>query len=71
MAQYPSNYNKGDKDSEERLKTEPGFHCQRSKAITNTMVEVVFSDSNALDVESACDIDCYEIDENLEILDAK
>ncbi|NLK34501.1 MAG: hypothetical protein GX301_03495 [Gracilibacteraceae bacterium] len=41
------------------------------KAITNTMVEVVFSDSNALDVESACDIDCYEIDENLEILDAR
>lgn len=41
------------------------------KAITNTMVEIEFSDSNALDVESACDIDCYEIDENLEILDAR
>ena len=41
------------------------------KAITNTMVEVEFSDSNALDIESACDINCYEIDENLEILDAR
>lgn len=41
------------------------------KVITNTMVEVEFSDSNALDTESACDIDCYEIDENLEILDAR
>ena len=41
------------------------------KAVTNTMVEVEFSDSNALDVESACDIDCYEIDEYLEILDAR
>ena len=35
------------------------------KAITNTMVEVEFSDSNALDVESACDINNYEFDENL------
>ena len=41
------------------------------RAVTNTMVEVEFSDSNALDVESACDIDCYEIDEGLEILDAR
>lgn len=41
------------------------------KVITNTMVEVEFSDSNALDTESACDIDCYEIDEDLEILDAR
>jgi hypothetical protein len=29
-----------------------------------------FSDSNALDTESACDIDCYEIDD-LEVLDAR
>ncbi|MEA4848266.1 MAG: hypothetical protein VB106_13640 [Clostridiaceae bacterium] len=40
------------------------------KAVTNTMVEIEFSDSNALDVESACDTSCYEIDD-LDILDAR
>lgn len=37
------------------------------KAITGNIIEVVFKDANALDVESACDPDNYEIDEGLEI----
>jgi len=41
------------------------------RAVTNTMVEIVFSDSNALDVESACDIDCYDIEGGLDILDVR
>ena len=34
------------------------------------MVEIEFADSNALDIESACDIDNYEI-EDLDIIDAR
>lgn len=41
------------------------------KAITNTMVEVQFSDSNALDAESACDPGNYEIDKGLDIIDIR
>lgn len=39
-------------------------------AVTNTMVEIQFSDSNALDLESACDTSNYEID-GLDVLDAR
>lgn len=45
--------------------------ARNPKAVTNTMVEVEFSDSNALDIESACDIDNYEIDEDLEIIEIR
>lgn len=37
------------------------------KAITNNIVEIVFRDANALDVESACDPDNYELDGDLDI----
>lgn len=49
-----------------RDKTEPEV-ARNPKAVTNTMVEIEFKDANALDVESACDIDNYDIDEDLEI----
>ncbi len=41
------------------------------KAVTNTMVEVEFSDSNALDIESACDPGNYEIDKGLDVIDVR
>ncbi len=41
--------------------------AQKPKAVTDTLVEVEFSDSNALDIESACDFNNYEIDEGLDI----
>ncbi|MHB1391678.1 MAG: SwmB domain-containing protein [Clostridia bacterium] len=37
------------------------------KAVTDTMVEIEFEDANALDIQSACDMDKYDIDEDLEI----
>lgn len=45
--------------------------ARNPKAITNTMVEVVFSDSNALDIQSACDMDNYELDDDLELIDIR
>ncbi|MEA4849128.1 MAG: Ig-like domain-containing protein [Clostridiaceae bacterium] len=39
-------------------------------AITNTLIEVQFSDSNALDVDSACDLSNYEISSELDLIDA-
>ncbi len=41
--------------------------ARNPQAVTNTMVEIEFKDANALDVQSACDFDNYEIDEDLEI----
>ncbi len=41
--------------------------AQKPKAVTDTLIEVGFSDSNALDIESACDLSNYEIDEGLDI----
>jgi len=41
------------------------------KAITSNIVEIVFKDANALDVESACDPDNYEIDDGLDIREIK
>ncbi|HYF75422.1 MAG TPA: hypothetical protein VD757_02440 [Candidatus Nitrosocosmicus sp.] len=40
-------------------------------AVTNTMVEVEFEDANALDIESACDIGNYTIEEGLYVLEAR
>lgn len=40
-------------------------------AVTNTLVEIEFEDSNALDIESACDIDNYEIEGGLEVIQAR
>ncbi|HYF82520.1 MAG TPA: Ig-like domain-containing protein [Clostridia bacterium] len=37
------------------------------KAVTDTMVEIEFEDANALDIQSAYDMDNYDIDEDLEI----
>lgn len=41
------------------------------RVISNNMVEVEFSDANALDIESACDTDNYEIDEGLDIVEIR
>lgn len=41
------------------------------KVITNTLIEVVFEDSNALDMESACDFSNYELYDDLEIEDIR
>lgn len=41
--------------------------ARNPKAVTDTMVEIEFEDANALDVQSACDLDNYDIDEELEI----
>lgn len=49
-----------------RDKTGPSV-AHNPRAITGAMVEIVFEDANALDIESACDIDNYEMDEDLEI----
>lgn len=37
------------------------------KAVTDTMIEIEFQDANALDIQSACDIDNYDIDGELSI----
>ncbi|HYE81146.1 MAG TPA: hypothetical protein VEG39_03150 [Clostridia bacterium] len=41
------------------------------KAIAGDIIEIVFKDSNALNVDSACDPDNYEIDEALDIEEIK
>jgi len=41
--------------------------ARNPKAVTATMVEVEFKDANALDIQSACEIDNYDIDEDLSI----
>ncbi|HWR61785.1 MAG TPA: Ig-like domain-containing protein, partial [Clostridia bacterium] len=40
-------------------------------AITNTLIEVQFNDSNALDVDSACDLSNYELSSELDLVDAR
>jgi hypothetical protein len=45
--------------------------ARNPKAITDTMIEIEFSDSNALNIESACDLSNYEIAEDLEIEEAR
>ncbi|MDD4504023.1 MAG: hypothetical protein PHS15_04245, partial [Clostridiaceae bacterium] len=45
--------------------------ARNPKAVTDTMVEIEFSDANALDIQSACDIDNYDMDEDLEIREIK